>query len=121
MQPSLCCCNFPAYCLGALAEDPKLLLLDELTTFLDVEDQFGVLQAVKSITRQRRDVTAVWVTHRYALTLPVSMCCLMLATLACLCQLGSAHMSGVNIHGWNIGWNIGCVLLLQQGPPCALK
>lgn len=51
-------------CPGALAEDPKLLLLDELTTFLDVEDQFGVLQAVKSITQQRRDVTAVWVTHR---------------------------------------------------------
>lgn len=50
---------------GALAEDPKLLLLDELTTFLDVEDQFGVLQAVKSITQQRRDVTAVWVTHRF--------------------------------------------------------
>lgn len=52
---------------GALAEDPKLLLLDELTTFLDVEDQFGVLQAVKSITQQRRDVTAVWVTHRCGL------------------------------------------------------
>lgn len=50
---------------GALAEDPKLLLLDELTTFLDVEDQIGVLQAVKSITQQRRDVTAVWVTHRW--------------------------------------------------------
>jgi len=49
---------------GALAEDPKLLLLDELTTFLDVEDQFGVLEAVKSVTHQRRDVTAVWVTHR---------------------------------------------------------
>jgi ABC-type transport system involved in cytochrome bd biosynthesis fused ATPase/permease subunit len=28
------------------------LLLDELTTFLDVEDQFGVLSAVKNITRQ---------------------------------------------------------------------
>lgn len=50
---------------GALAEDPRLLLLDELTTFLDVEDQFGVLQAVRAITRQRRDVTAVWVTHRF--------------------------------------------------------
>eukprot|EP00775_Hariotina_reticulata_P004769 gene4769-5019_t len=50
---------------GALAEDPKLLLLDELTTFLDVEDQFGVLEAVKSVTHQRRDVTAVWVTHRF--------------------------------------------------------
>lgn len=57
-----CLCTYTV--TGALAEDPKLLLLDELTTFLDVEDQFGVLQAVKSITQQRRDVTAVWVTHR---------------------------------------------------------
>lgn len=49
---------------GALAEDPKLLLLDELTTFLDREDQFGVLGAVKNITSERKDVTAIWVTHR---------------------------------------------------------
>jgi ABC-type glutathione transport system ATPase component len=47
-----------------LAEGPRLLLLDELTTFLDVEDQFGVLRAVRSITHQRSDVTAIWVTHR---------------------------------------------------------
>ncbi|KAG2442970.1 hypothetical protein HXX76_003044 [Chlamydomonas incerta] len=50
---------------GALAEDPKLLLLDELTTFLDREDQFGVLGAVKNITSERQDVTAIWVTHRF--------------------------------------------------------
>eukprot|EP00877_Chromochloris_zofingiensis_P014828 jgi/Chrzof1/959/Cz01g34350.t1 len=50
---------------GALAENPKVLLLDELTTFLDVEDQVGVLEAVRSITHQQRDVTAVWVTHRF--------------------------------------------------------
>lgn len=60
---------------GALAEDPKLLLLDELTTFLDVEDQFGVLQAVKAITHQRRDVTAVWVTHRCVAWLPARAVC----------------------------------------------
>lgn len=36
---------------GALAENPRILLLDELTTFLDMEDQFGVLQAVKRVTR----------------------------------------------------------------------
>mmetsp|Transcript_33604 Transcript_33604/g.60682 ORF Transcript_33604/g.60682 Transcript_33604/m.60682 type:complete len:381 (-) Transcript_33604:124-1266(-) len=35
---------------GALAEGPRVLLLDELTTFLDVEDQFGVLKAVRRIT-----------------------------------------------------------------------
>jgi energy-coupling factor transport system ATP-binding protein len=49
---------------GALAENPKLLLLDELTTFLDREDQFGVLHAVRSIASAKSDVTAVWVTHR---------------------------------------------------------
>jgi ABC-type molybdate transport system ATPase subunit len=63
--PSTAHCTAPGVApAGALAEDPKLLLLDELTTFLDVEDQFGVLEAVKSVTHQRRDVTAVWVTHR---------------------------------------------------------
>lgn len=67
---SSCCLtpDLPAHLLaciaGALAEDPKLLLLDELTTFLDVEDQFGVLEAVRAVTHARRDVTAVWVTHR---------------------------------------------------------
>lgn len=50
---------------GALAEGPKVLLLDELTTFLDVEDQFGVLKAVKNITSEKRDITAIWVTHRF--------------------------------------------------------
>ncbi|GLI68815.1 hypothetical protein VaNZ11_013317, partial [Volvox africanus] len=50
---------------GALAENPKLLLLDELTTFLDREDQFGVLHAVRSITSAHNDVTAIWVTHRF--------------------------------------------------------
>jgi len=43
---------------GALAENPRLLLLDELTTFLDVGDQFGVLEAVRNITR-RGNVTLV--------------------------------------------------------------
>ena len=51
---------------GSLAERPRLLLLDELTTFLDVEDQFGVLQAVKNITQESQGkITAIWVTHRF--------------------------------------------------------
>lgn len=58
----------PLTLTGALAEDPKLLLLDELTTFLDKEDQFGVLQAVRSITKANNDVTAIWVTHRWGCT-----------------------------------------------------
>jgi ABC-type glutathione transport system ATPase component len=45
-------CSLSVCCAGALAENPRVLLLDELTTFLDVEDQFGVLSAVKNITRQ---------------------------------------------------------------------
>ena len=59
-----------AHRAGALAENPRLLLLDELTTFLDVEDQFGVLEAVRNITRGGDGdggggVTAIWVTHRF--------------------------------------------------------
>jgi len=69
---------------GALAERPRVLLLDELTTFLDAEDQRGVLQAVRGITRggggggggggesgdgssggSAGSVTAIWVTHRF--------------------------------------------------------
>ena len=57
---------------GALVEDPRTLLLDELTTFLDEADQRSVLKAVKNVLKtsndQRKDprdkVTAVWVTHR---------------------------------------------------------
>lgn len=54
---------------GALAENPKLLLLDELTTFLDYEDQVNVLKCVKELVDQSKrsrygSVTALWVTHR---------------------------------------------------------
>jgi energy-coupling factor transporter ATP-binding protein EcfA2 len=48
---------------GALASSPAVLLLDELTTFLDAEDAAAVLKAVKAATRAR-GVAAVWVTHR---------------------------------------------------------
>jgi len=57
---------------GALVEDPKTLLLDELTTFLDEADQRSVLKAVKNVLKMSNErakeasdrVTAVWVTHR---------------------------------------------------------
>ena len=41
---------------GALVEDPYVLLLDELTTFLDEADQAGVVRAVRTwwIRRERR-------------------------------------------------------------------
>lgn len=49
---------------GALAEACKVLLLDELTTFLDENDQIGVIKAVKNSLASSRGVTALWVTHR---------------------------------------------------------
>ncbi|PRW61516.1 ABC transporter I family member chloroplastic [Chlorella sorokiniana] len=39
---------------GALAECPRVLLLDELTTFLDFEDQENVLHCVRSIVDESR-------------------------------------------------------------------
>ncbi|CAH1444260.1 unnamed protein product [Lactuca virosa] len=49
---------------GALVEECKVLLLDELTTFLDQSDQIGVIKAVKNTLNSCGDVTALWVTHR---------------------------------------------------------
>ncbi|GAB2260252.1 hypothetical protein Droror1_Dr00011107 [Drosera rotundifolia] len=49
---------------GALAESCKVLLLDELTTFLDETDQIGVVKAVRNLLDSSPDVTALWVTHR---------------------------------------------------------
>jgi ABC-type glutathione transport system ATPase component len=48
---------------GALVESPKVLLLDELTTFLDEADQAGVVKAVRNVV-DSTGATAVWVTHR---------------------------------------------------------
>ncbi|KAA8545229.1 hypothetical protein F0562_020013 [Nyssa sinensis] len=49
---------------GALAEACKVLLLDELTTFLDENDQIGVIKAVRNSLDSSKEVTALWVTHR---------------------------------------------------------
>ncbi|KAK8961572.1 hypothetical protein KSP40_PGU015209 [Platanthera guangdongensis] len=49
---------------GALAEESKVLLLDELTTFLDEYDQLGVIEAVKNSVPGNGEVAALWVTHR---------------------------------------------------------
>lgn len=50
---------------GALVEECKVLLLDELTTFLDQTDQIGVIKAVKETLKSScGDVSALWVTHR---------------------------------------------------------
>nr|QVT92356.1 ABC transporter [Salvia miltiorrhiza] len=49
---------------GALAEACKVLLLDELTSFLDEDDQVGVVRAVQSSVASSKGTTALWVTHR---------------------------------------------------------
>lgn len=54
---------------GALAQAPSVLLLDELTTFLDGDDAAGVMAAVRAAIRAgaapgAQPVTALWVTHR---------------------------------------------------------
>ncbi len=41
----------------------QVLLLDELTTFLDDDDRDGVITAVKGLVGGLK-VTALWVTHR---------------------------------------------------------
>uniref|UniRef100_A0A2N9FV62 ABC transporter domain-containing protein n=1 Tax=Fagus sylvatica TaxID=28930 RepID=A0A2N9FV62_FAGSY len=49
---------------GALADACKVLLLDELTTFLDESDQIGVINAVRNSLNSSEEITALWVTHR---------------------------------------------------------
>ncbi|KAG9448637.1 hypothetical protein H6P81_008602 [Aristolochia fimbriata] len=49
---------------GALAESCKVLLLDELTTFLDETDQMGVVEAIRNCLGGPDQVSALWVTHR---------------------------------------------------------
>lgn len=49
---------------GALAEACKVLLLDELTTFLDETDQIGVIKAMRNSMDTSKGITALWVTHR---------------------------------------------------------
>ena len=51
---------------GALVESPKLLLLDEITSFLDEDNQFGVLRTVKDLIEsdEAGELSALWVTHR---------------------------------------------------------
>ncbi|KAK9836050.1 hypothetical protein WJX84_011178 [Apatococcus fuscideae] len=41
---------------GVLAQDPKVLLLDELTTFLDDDDREGVIRAVKGLHLRTKQV-----------------------------------------------------------------
>lgn len=42
----------------------QVLLLDELTTFLDREDAQAVLASVRGVVAGSAGVAAIWVTHR---------------------------------------------------------
>ena len=46
---------------GVLAQQPAVLLLDELTTFLDGEDQRAVLRTVRQLASPAAGVTVLWV------------------------------------------------------------
>jgi hypothetical protein len=48
-----------------------VLLLDELTTFLDADDQRGVLEAVRAAVDGPERVTALWVRLHQALRTPM--------------------------------------------------
>ena len=57
---------------GVLAQQPSVLLLDELTTFLDGEDQRAVLRSVRQLASPAAGVTVLWVpskpVHSHQLT-----------------------------------------------------
>jgi peptide/nickel transport system ATP-binding protein len=55
----------------ALACAPKLLVLDEPTTALDVTTQIEVLQAIKDVIRER-DAAAIYVSHDLAVVAQVA-------------------------------------------------
>lgn len=42
----------------------QVLLLDELTTFLDAEDAQAVLESVRDVVASSEGAAAIWVTHR---------------------------------------------------------
>lgn len=50
---------------GALVCNPQLLLLDELTTFLDEGSRRRVLECVRGVVGPQHGNTGVWVTHRF--------------------------------------------------------
>ena len=49
---------------GTLVADAEVLLLDELTSYLDPDDADAVLDAVRACCRGPRAAAALWVTHR---------------------------------------------------------
>jgi iron complex transport system ATP-binding protein len=55
----------------ALAQQPKLLLLDEPTAHLDIGNQFGILQLIKELARQKQ-LAVISVIHDINLALQFS-------------------------------------------------
>ena len=52
----------------ALAQEPRLMLLDEPTSFLDIKNQYYVLNIVKQVI-QKDNITAIMVIHDIDLAL----------------------------------------------------
>lgn len=46
----------------ALAQDPDILLLDEITTYLDIHYQYGILNLIKSLNKDKK-LTVLMVLH----------------------------------------------------------
>ena len=51
-----------AWLAVALAQDTKILLLDEPTSWLDISHQLNLIETVQTLNRDK-DVTVVWVLH----------------------------------------------------------
>lgn len=80
----------------------QVLLLDELTTFLDSADQQGVLKAVRSLVGSQgsESVTALWVSiflHLAIGTRRVCTCHIIFFLIAMQCQVVSNSMM---LHVW---------------------
>ena len=57
-------CGIAERCYFNRSVHVQVLLLDELTTYLDSDDAANVLSVVREVVSQDRGVAAIWVTHR---------------------------------------------------------
>ena len=50
--------------LRALIDNPKLILLDEATSGLDVKSRYSIISYVKEIVK-KRGISVLWITHLF--------------------------------------------------------
>ncbi len=70
----------------ALITDPKLLILDEPCTGLDIASREKFLVTVQDIAARQRDLSTVFVTHHSEEILPYVSHCFFLKEGQCICQ-----------------------------------